>query len=71
MLLCPVCYQIYHDSRNIIWITTFGNGLFAIDENNGKTFHYTADKDLTTNYLLCVTEDRLDEIWLGTNVDSG
>ena len=61
-------YQIYHDSRNIIWITTFGNGLFAIDENNGKTFHYTADKDLTTNYLLCVTEDRSGEIWVGTEL---
>ena len=61
-------YQIYHDSRNIIWITTFGNGLFAIDENNGKIFHYTADKDLTTNYLLCVTEDRSGEIWVGTEL---
>lgn len=49
-------------------ITTFGNGLFAIDENNGKTFHYTADKDLTTNYLLCVTEDRSGEIWVGTEL---
>lgn len=61
-------YQIYHDSRNIIWITTFGNGLFAIDENNGKIFHYTADKDLTTNYLLCVTEDKSGEIWVGTEL---
>lgn len=30
-------FQIYHDSRNIIWITTFGNGLFAIDNNTGKS----------------------------------
>lgn len=61
-------FQIYHDSRNIIWITTFGNGLFAIDENNAKMHHYTADKDLSTNYLLCVTEDKSGEIWVGTEL---
>lgn len=61
-------FQIYHDSRNIIWITTFGNGLFAIDDNTGKQYHYTADKDLSTNYLLCVAEDASGEIWVGTEL---
>lgn len=61
-------FQVYHDSRNIIWITTFGNGLFAIDESNGRTHHYTAEKDLTTNYLLCVTEDKSGEMWVGTEL---
>ena len=61
-------FQIYHDSRNIIWITTFGNGLFAIDNNTGKKYHYTADKDLSTNYLLCITEDTSGEIWVGTEL---
>ncbi|MDR2498101.1 MAG: hybrid sensor histidine kinase/response regulator, partial [Tannerellaceae bacterium] len=60
-------YEIYHDSHNIIWITTYGNGLFALDQNNGQTYHYTTDNsDLPTDYLLCVTEDRLGEIWVGT-----
>lgn len=61
-------FQIYHDSRNIIWITTFGNGLFALDQNNGTLHHYTADKELVTNYLLCVTEDQSGEIWVGTEL---
>lgn len=61
-------FQVYHDSRNIIWITTFGNGLFAIDENTGKMHHYTADSDLVTNYLLCITEDESGEIWVGTEL---
>lgn len=61
-------FQVYHDSRNVIWITTFGNGLFAIDENNGQKYHFTADKDLSTNYLLCVTEDASGEIWVGTEL---
>jgi signal transduction histidine kinase/ligand-binding sensor domain-containing protein/DNA-binding response OmpR family regulator len=60
-------YDIYHDSRNIIWITTYGNGLFSLDINNHKTYHYTVDNsDLPTNYLLCVTEDKSGEIWVGT-----
>ena len=62
-------YEIYHDSRNIIWITTYGNGLFALDLNNQQTYHYTADNsDLPTNYLLYVTEDKSGEIWVGTEL---
>ena len=59
-------YEIYHDSRNIIWITTYGNGLFAIDLNEGMTHHYTTHHGLPSNYLLCLTEDRSGEIWIGT-----
>jgi signal transduction histidine kinase/DNA-binding response OmpR family regulator/ligand-binding sensor domain-containing protein len=60
-------YEIYHDSRDIVWITTYGNGLFALDQNNGKTYHYTVNNsNLPTDYLLCVTEDKSGEIWVGT-----
>lgn len=59
-------YQVYHDSRNVIWITTFGNGLFALDQNDGQSYHYTTKDGLATNYLLCMTEDKSGEIWLGT-----
>ncbi|MDR2804845.1 MAG: response regulator [Dysgonamonadaceae bacterium] len=62
-------YEIYHDSRNIIWITTYGNGLFALDQNNQQICHYTVNNsDLPTNYLLCVTEDKSGEIWVGTEL---
>lgn len=60
-------FMIYHDSRDIIWITTFGNGLFAI-YNTGKMQHFTVGKDLPTNYLFCVTEDKSGEIWVGTEL---
>lgn len=61
-------YSVYHDSRNIIWITTFGNGLFAIDQNDGQMYHYHTGKDLATNFLFCVMEDRSGEIWIGTEL---
>ena len=59
-------YDVWHDSRNIIWITTYGNGLFAIDMNDGSQYHFTAEKELPTNSLFCVTEDSSGEIWVGT-----
>ena len=59
-------YDIYCDSRGITWITTFGNGLFAIEED-GNVSHFTADNSgLRTNYLLSVSEDRSGDIWIGT-----
>ncbi len=59
-------FKVYHDSRGIIWITTYGNGLFAIDTSDETVHHYTANKELTSNYLFCVTEDSSGEIWVGT-----
>jgi signal transduction histidine kinase/ligand-binding sensor domain-containing protein/AraC-like DNA-binding protein len=60
-------YEIYHDSRDIIWITTYGNGLFSLDPNTRQIQHYTMNNsDLPTNHLLCVTEDKSGEIWVGT-----
>lgn len=66
-LVKPERYSIYHDSRGIIWITTFGNGLFAIDPDTGELNHFTKKNGLPTNNLHCVTEDRSGEIWVGTD----
>lgn len=60
-------FDIYCDSRDITWITTFGNGLFAIENTTGQVSHFTtANSGLRTNYLLSVTEDRSKDIWIGT-----
>jgi signal transduction histidine kinase/ligand-binding sensor domain-containing protein/AraC-like DNA-binding protein/AmiR/NasT family two-component response regulator len=61
-------YEVYHDSRDIIWITTYGNGLFALDPNSSRVIHHhkAGSSKLPTNYLLCVTEDKSGEIWVGT-----
>jgi len=60
-------YHIYHDSRGVIWITTFGNGLFAINPDTGKLDHFTKEDGLPTNNLHSVTEDRSGVVWLGTD----
>lgn len=61
-------YQIFHDSRDLIWISTFGNGLFAFNQNSEQIYHLNANEGLSTNYLLCVTEDSSGEIWVGSEL---
>ena len=60
-------YDIFCDSRDIIWITTYGNGLFALEQSTGKLNHFTRyNSGLKTNYLLSIFEDKSGEIWVGT-----
>jgi len=62
-------YSIVHDSRGIIWIATYGNGLFAYDSRTGQLQHFTADSNnsdlITSNFLLFVMEDRSGSLWVG------
>ena len=37
-------YHIVHDSRGIIWISTYGNGLFAYDPIEDKLEHFAAGR---------------------------
>lgn len=61
-------YSIVHDSRNIIWISTYGNGLYAYDIAKDELTHFTAGMDgfshISSDYLLGVMEDRSGEIWV-------
>lgn len=62
-------YYIYHDSRDILWIATYGNGLYTYDLKTGQTFHFTANADNTvtpigSNFLQSVYEDRSGNIWV-------
>ncbi|GAO28399.1 hybrid sensor histidine kinase/response regulator transcription factor [Geofilum rubicundum] len=63
-------YSIWHDSKDIIWISTYGNGLFALDQQSGEISHLKHHPDrynqIPTNYLLSVSEDQSGEIWAGT-----
>ncbi len=60
-------YDVLQDSRNDIWITTYGSGLFRINGKTGQLEHFTTSNSaLPADFLLCVTEDRTGEIWVGT-----
>ncbi|MFT3739496.1 MAG: two-component regulator propeller domain-containing protein [Breznakibacter sp.] len=59
-------FNVCRDSRGITWITTYGNGLFAI-EKSGEISHFTStNSGLKTDYLLSVSEDRTGNVWIGT-----
>lgn len=62
-------YYIYHDSRDIIWITTYGNGLFAYDLKTEQLSHFLANVDnvatpIGSDFLQSVAEDRSGNIWV-------
>lgn len=63
-------YYIVHDSRDIIWISTYGNGLFAYDVKTDSFQHFGVDVSsagvLASNYLQCLMEDRSGSIWVSS-----
>lgn len=63
-------YHIVHDSRGIIWISTYGNGLFAYDTNEDKLEHFLANindrSHISSDFLLYVMEDRAGGIWVSS-----
>lgn len=58
---------MYHDSRDIIWITTYGNGLFAYNPTTKELEHFTATANHTnpiaSNYLQYIIEDHSGNLW--------
>ncbi|NDV82171.1 hybrid sensor histidine kinase/response regulator transcription factor [Bacteroides sp. 51] len=66
-------YSVVHDSRNIIWISTYGNGLFAYDITKDELTHFTAGMSgfshISSDYLLGVMEDRSGEIWVSVEFE--
>ena len=65
-------YSIVHDSRGLLWIATYGNGLYVYDLQKGDMQHFTVGERGGTNsvissdYLLCLMEDRLGNMWVSS-----
>ena len=63
-------FHIVHDSRNIIWISTYGNGLFAYDLATEELQHFRADvsgfSHISSNFLQYIMEDRAGGIWVSS-----
>lgn len=54
-------------SNGYIWISTYGNGLFAYNRATGETTHYTAGQSsniVESNYLQNLFEDQGGRIWV-------
>jgi len=63
-------YYIIQDSRNIVWIATYGNGLFAYDPTTDELQHFTSNinsfNHIGSNFLQYLMEDRAGGIWVSS-----
>lgn len=62
-------YNVFIGSTGLIWITTYGNGVFCYDYKKDilLNFKYNANQNSpASDYLLSITEDRYGNIWIGS-----
>lgn len=63
-------YHIVRDDRGLVWITTYGNGLFVYNTTTGTMQHFTAGNDtnspIVSNYLQAILKDRSGGIWVSS-----
>ena len=61
-------YSIITDKDGIIWISAYGNGLFAHNPKTGVTTHFVNNgsniSPIQTNYLIKLFEDKAGDIWV-------
>ena len=63
-------FNIIYDNRGLLWISTYGNGLFIYNERAKTTQHITSNTEgdglLGSDYLLFLTEDKQGGIWVSS-----
>ncbi|MFV0522573.1 MAG: two-component regulator propeller domain-containing protein [Mangrovibacterium sp.] len=62
-------YTILIDSDGLIWITTYGNGLFTYNPESDELHNYKYNDNQNSpasDYLLSIAEDNHDNIWVGS-----
>jgi signal transduction histidine kinase/ligand-binding sensor domain-containing protein/ActR/RegA family two-component response regulator/HPt (histidine-containing phosphotransfer) domain-containing protein len=64
-------WYIHEDQKNkdTLWIGTFGGGLNKFNKKNGEFKHYksdSSDQSLCSDSVLCINEDKLGNLWIGT-----
>lgn len=62
--------HVMKDSRNNIWICTFGQGVFRYDLSAKVLYQYAAIGTVTSDYTYRILEDSSGMIWLATH-DAG
>ena len=63
-------FHIVEDKHGLIWISTYGKGLFVFNQDLTQSQHFVADKfgesPIASNYLLGIIADRHDGIWVSS-----
>lgn len=62
--------HIVEDNHGLIWISTYGKGLFVFNQDLTQSQHFVADKlgesPIASNYLLGIIADRHDGVWVSS-----
>lgn len=63
-------FHIVEDNHGLIWISTYGKGLFVFSQDLTQSQHFVADKlgesPIASNYLLGIIADRHDGVWVSS-----
>lgn len=63
-------FHIVEDNHGLIWISTYGKGLFVFNQDLTQSQHFVADKlgesPIVSNYLLGIIADRHDGVWVSS-----
>lgn len=63
-------FHIVEDDHGLIWISTYGKGLFVFNQNLTQSQHFVADQlgesPIASNYLLGIIADRHDGVWVSS-----
>lgn len=63
-------FHIVEDNHGLIWISTYGKGLFVFNQDLTQSQHFVADKlgesPIASNCLLGIIADRHDGVWVSS-----
>lgn len=63
-------FHIVEDNHGLIWISTYGKGLFVFNQDLTQSQHFVADKlgesPIASIYLLGIIADRHDGVWVSS-----
>lgn len=61
-------FNIVEDNHGLVWISTYGKGLFVFNHDLNQGQHFVANEKgespIASNYLLRITADRRDGVWV-------
>ncbi len=70
LMQTPEFFAVCHGANDILWISTTGCGLFTYNIKTDELVHYSSEnsseRQIPSNYLKYVTQDRSGSVWLGT-----
>lgn len=59
-------YGIVRDAKGLLWIGSYGDGIYVFDKKDQLIHHITDEKGLCTNAVIHLYQDRKKRIWAAT-----